>query len=259
MKIAIIFASLLTSAVSVHADAFDETMAAQQALNRIVFNTKILDGSPLGHDLKETPANACADIVAKAKSGGVPADAEFRFIKVGKVLFAELPAKVCAPYERVVHTAEAAQMLATTKDGKACATEMDRLLKFPIGDVEIEARDITFKLGDAKKKICDPVAKGQPISKEEKARARDAVAAPYVEAGIGGGKLNVCIANGPNLRGVDGLTLEPKKIKRAALLFVVKGPVEGVYTLQRLTFKGDEIDKVTDKSFNEEPKPADYR
>jgi hypothetical protein len=150
-------------------------------------------------------------------------------------------------------------MLATTKDGKQCAAEMDRLLKFPIADVEVEVREIEIKLRDAKKKICEPVAKGQPISKEEKARARDAVAAPYVEAGIGGGKLDVCIANGPAIRGVEGATLEPKKIKRAALLFVLKGPVEGAYTLQRLTFKGDEIDTVSDKTFSEEPKPADYR
>jgi hypothetical protein len=85
------------------------------------------------------------------------------------------------------------------------------------------------------------------------------VAAPYVEAGITGGKLNVCIANGPNLRGLDGVTLPPKKLKRAEVLLVVKGPVEGAWTLQRLTFKGDEIDTVSDKSFNEEPKPADYR
>jgi hypothetical protein len=257
MKTAITLASLL--AATAYADAEDAQMAAQHALDRIVFHTQNLDGSPLGHNLDDTPANACAQVVAKAKAAGVAADAEFRFIKVGKVLFSELPARVCAPYERVVHTAEAAQMLATTKDGKQCAAEMDRLLKFPIADVEVEVREIEIKLRDAKKKICEPVAKGQPISKEQKARAHDAVAAPYVEAGIGGGKLDVCIANGPAIRGVDGATLEPKKIKRAALLFVLKGPVEGAYTLQRLTFKGDEIDTVSDKTFNEEPKPADYR
>lgn len=257
MKRAIILASFLASA-TVHAAPPPE-QEARSALNHIVWHTQHLDGSPLGHDLKETPANACAEIVAKAKAAGVSPDEKFSFIDVGSMVFSEVPAKVCAPYERVVHVAEAAQMLATTKDGKACATEMDRLLKFPIGNVEIEARDITFKLADAKKKICEPVAKGQPISKEEKARARDATAAPYVEAGITGGKLNVCIANGPAIRGVDGVTLEPKKIKRASLLFVLKGPVEGAYTLQRLTFKGDEIDEVSDKTFNAEPKPADYR
>jgi hypothetical protein len=136
---------------------------------------------------------------------------------------------------------------------------MDRLLKFGIADVEVEVRDVELKLGEAKKKICEPVAKGQPVSKEEKAKARDAAAAPYVEVGIGGSKLNVCIANGAAIRGVDGVTLAPKKIKRADVLFVLKGPVEGVWTLQRLTFKGDEIEAVSDKTFSEEPKPADYR
>lgn len=254
MKRAILLASLLAS--TAHADPEIE---ARAALNHIVAHTRNLDGSPLGHDLAETPANACAEIVSKAKAAGVPADAEFRFIKVGKVLFSELPAKVCAPYERVVHTAEAAQMLATTNDGKQCAVEMDRLLKFGIADVEVEVRDVELKLGEAKKKICEPVAKGQPVSKEERAKARDAAAAPYVEVGIGGSKLNVCIANGPAIRGIDGVTLAPKKIKRAEVLFVLKGPVEGVWTLQRLTFKGDEIEAVSDKTFSEEPKPADYK
>ncbi len=163
MRRAIILASLL--APTTHANADDPEMAARQALGRIVSHTHRLDGSPLGQYLEETPANACADIVAKAKAAGVRADVEFRFVDIGKVLFAEVPAKVCAPYERVVHIAEAAQMLVTTTDGKACAAEMDRLLKFPIADVEIEARDITLKLGDAKKKICEPLAKGQPIKK----------------------------------------------------------------------------------------------
>lgn len=257
MKRAIIFASLLATAATAHAE--DAELEARSAFKQIVFMTGAINKSPLGRNLNETPANACANQVAKAKAAGVPADTEFRLSGVGTVLLADMQSRVCVPYERAVHSAEAAQMLATTNDGKECAAEMDRLLKFGIADVEIEVRDVAFKLGDAKKKICEPVAKGLPISEQEKANARDAAAAPYKEAGIGGGKLNVCIANGPNIRGAAGVTLTPAKIKRASLLFVLKGPVDGVYTLQRLTFKDDEIDAVSEKTFKKSPAAADYR
>lgn len=257
MKRAIIFASLLAS--TAYADPDEAINQSKREFSIILHETEWINGNRLGKDLKETPPNKCSDLVASLKAAGAPANTEFQLMGVGKVLLSELPARVCTPYERAVHSAEAAQMLATTKDGKQCAAEMDRLLKFGIADIEIEARDVELKLGEAKKKICDPVAKGQPISKEEKAKARDAAAAPYVEAGITGGKLNVCIANGPNIRGLDGVTLLPKKIKRADVLFVLKGPVEGAWTLQRLAFKGDEIDAVSDKTFSEEPKPADYK
>ena len=257
MKRTIVLASLLAMTATVHAD--DAEGQARSKFKQIVFMTGVISNSPLGRNLDETPANACADATVKATTAGVPGDTEFQFSGVGKVLLSEMQARVCGPYERAVHTAEAAQMLATTSDGKQCAAEMDRLLKFGIADVEIEVRDVAFKLGDAKKKICEPVAKGLPISAEEKAKARDVAATPYKEAGIGGGKLNVCIANGPNIRGAGGVTLAPAKIKRASLLFVATGPVDGVYTLQRLTFKGDEIDAVSEKTLKKAPVAADYR
>lgn len=257
MKTALILASLLASTTI--AQANNDEQDARYELKHIIFMTDVIRDNPLGRNLAETPANACADQVAKLKAAGVAGDTEYVFARVGKVLVSELPARVCLPYERVIHVAEAAQLLATTSDGKQCASEMDRLLSFGIGDAQIEVRDVAFKLGDAKKTICEPIAAGLPISKEEKEKARKLAGAPYEEAGIGGGKLNVCIAHGPNLRGAGGVTLAPAKIKRASLLFVVTGPVDGVYTLQRLTFKGDEIDAVSEKTFKKAPVAADFK
>lgn len=257
MKRAIIVASLLASTATVRAE--DAESEARSKFKEIVFMTRVLRESQLGHNLNDTPATACAAQVAKAKAARLPGDTEWVFAEVGKVLFSDVPVRICAPYERAVYVAEAAQMLATTSDGKECASEMDRLLKFGIADAEIEVRDVAFKLGNAKKTICEPIAKGLPISKAEKEKARDAAAAPYKEAGISGGKLNVCIANGPNIRGAGGATLTPAKIKRASLLFVVTGPVDGVYTLQRITFKEDEIDGVSEKTFKKAPVAADYK
>lgn len=258
MKRAIIMASLLATTI-VHADPEDVRRDCQRQFRDTVMETESINRNRLGRDLHETPATACAATIAKAKAAGLPPETEFQFMDLGIVPLSKIQALVCTPYERAVHAAEAAQMLATTTDGKECAAEMDRLLKFGIGDIEIEARDVALKLGEAKKKICEPVAKGQPISKAEKEKARDATAAPYVAAGITGSKLNICILNGDALRGPGGVTLAPPKIKRASLLFVLKGPVEGVYTLQRLVFKGDDLDSVSDKTFNEAPVAADYK
>lgn len=252
-------AIILAATATAHSDAADPRLDAQRELNNYIKETQYILRDPANKDLSKHAARKCADTIAKAKAAGVPASGEFRFIDIGKVLLSEAQARVCAPYERAVHIAEAVQMLASVKDGKQCSADMDRLLKFGIGDEEVAVKDIELKLSDAKAKICEPLAKGQPVSKEEKEKARAAAAVPYEEAGITGAKLKICIANATKIRLEGGATVTPRDIRRASLLFVLNNPAKDKYELTRIEFKGDEIAKISEKTFSAPPVAADYR
>lgn len=255
----VIFTALLLSSATAFAELDQARRDAQREFNFFIKETKIISDNPDRQDLSKYGAKECVDMIAKAKSEGVQPDAEFKFIDLGTVRFSDIQTRVCAPYERAVHIAEAVQMLANVKDGKQCASEMERLLKFGIGDQEVEVKDIELELADAKAKICEPIAKGQPVSKEEKEKARAAAAVPYEEAGITGTKLKICVANTTKIRLEGGGTATPRDIRRASLLFVLNNPAKDKYELTRIEFEGDAIAKISEKTFNAPPVAADYR
>jgi hypothetical protein len=261
----VIFTLLLAATATARADDdydYDVDNARRESLREFtsyVHSTKAIINNAEHQDLSTFSVKKCADTYAKAKAAGVKPDTEYAFIDLGKVRFSDTPRIVCAPYERAVHVAEAVQMLAKVKDGKQCASEMDRLLRFGIGDEEIEVRDVELKLADAKTKICEPLANGEPISKEEKEKARAAAAVPYEEAGITGAKLKICVANTTKIRLEGGATATPRDIRRASLLFVLSNPAKDKYELTRIEFKGDEIAKISEKTFAAPPVAADYR
>jgi hypothetical protein len=215
--------------------------------------------NPLGQDLSKFGVSECSDMVAKAKAAGVTPDRVFNSSDLGDVRFADFPARVCAPYERSVHIVEAIQMLASVKDGKQCLSEMDRLLKFGIGDEEVQVKEIELKLEDAKAQICVPLLRGESPFKDEKEKARAAAAVPYEEAGITGAKLKICVANTTKIRLAGGAAATPRDIRRASLLFVLNNPAKDKYELTRIEFKGDEIAKISEKTFTTPPVADDYR
>lgn len=256
----VIFTILLASTATAFADDVDDARSeAQSKLSKLWYETRMLVKNPFKKPPSGHTVNDCAGAIAKAKAAGVPSNAEFAFIDIGKLHFSRLQADVCTQYERAYAISEALQLLETVKDGKQCASEMDRLLKFGIGDEEFEVRDVELKLADAKAKICEPLAKGEPVSKEEKEKARAAAAVPYEEAGITGAKLKICIANTTKIRLEGGATVTPRDIRRASLLFVLNNPAKDKYELTRIEFKGDEIAKISEKTFSAPPVAADYR
>lgn len=147
------------------------------------------------------------------------------------------------------------EMLATT--AKRCMDASMLVGRLGAADVEVKLDAITVKLGGAKQKVCEPLAKTAKLYAKAEAEREAAITAPFRRIGISGDKLAVC-ARQPAIYGIGGGVLTPAQIKKASILFVLRVN-DGVSTLQRFIFNGNKLVARTEKTYDGEPDASAYR
>jgi hypothetical protein len=122
-----------------------------------------------------------------------------------------------------------------------------------------EPKQIT--MGEAKEKVCAPLAKAAASFGKDVTQAHDdrvaKVAAPYKAAGIGGDRLALLVDHvAYAMYGVGGGELRtPQQLKTAAVIFELLGPNtdSGLYTVRRYQFKGDKLVATTSQDYYKRP------
>jgi hypothetical protein len=219
------------------------------------------------------PEGGCHAALAKATSAGLEVTDEHRVICDEFKKYHQL-----AEAQKVVLVAQNWNFLLTEIDKSSsheeggpkmvkaaadCTATVDRLAAAGM-PMDIKVRMSTggdgleITMGDAKTKVCEPLAKaGKTFAKDvgaARANAAEAAAAPYKAIGVTGDRLKLLASHGDTyaMYGAGGTSIRtPQQRKAAKVIFELLGPntATGRYTLRRYQFSGDKLVSTTERDF----------
>ena len=155
------------------------------------------------------------------------------------------------------HEKNGAKMI---ESAQKCSAEVERLvaagmptnIKVRIGKIQ----PVELTMGEAKAKVCEPLAKAAASFAKDVADARTAAyekaAAPYKKVGVTGDRLNLLVDHvNYAMYAVGGAELRtPMQLKNAKVIFELLGPgTDGLYILRRYQFSGDSLVSTTSREF----------
>ena len=151
-------------------------------------------------------------------------------------------------------------------DGRRCFEDVERLIAQHVPtDARFTVRAQTLTLGEAKAKICEPLAAKAATWDASIAAAKDGAtdkaAAPYKAIGVTGDRLDLMVRHdGYAMYAVGGRELTSPKAKKAApVIFELLGDSHSDWTLRRYQFKGDTLVATTERGFRVRPGAAAFR